>query len=363
MDISARTYFTGVSLTMAAALAFAPLSVAEHPPAPPRVTSSSMRLVATPADIDTAIAELQSVLLDGTHQLAAAAGVPGKGLIGVVDNIVTMWDVLFTRLIDNTSDPILLGSLAILKPFCVDAFAMLAHNLGRINAAITGTTAQVGELLTTALTGSLRNVLVAGVTAANAPLAPASYAGLLVAGIETSQLLLGNGLGVVRSVGDAGFDIGDVVVDELTFQLNNALGSLGKLLTQLGDASGSGLARVVVAAVRGLAFAPALAVFNFGSQAIKTVIATAKGAFDAVVGIGSNIGVPTTASAVREGVRQESRKAPVPARAAIGPTRTAAATRQPPAKKTTPAKASAGESPTRSAATGHSGRGASGRVA
>jgi hypothetical protein len=342
----------------AAAIVAAPLSHATHPAAPPSITVSDIRLVASPADIDTAIDELQSVLLDGTAQLAAAAGVPGQGLIGVVDNIVTMWDVLFTRLISTTSNPTLLGSLAILKPFCVDAFAMLAHNLGRINAVITGTTAHVGELLTTALTGSLRNVLVAGVTAANAPLAPASYTGLLAAGIETGQLLVGNALGVVQAVGDAGFDVGGIVVDELTFQLNNALGSLGKLLTQLGDASGSGLAKVVVAAVRGLALAPALAVFNFGSQAIKAVIATAKGGFDAVVDIGTSL-VGSTGTSTAPAVRSVAIRKPLaspPVREVVTRAEKAPVKAGPAANKASSRKASVGEVGARTPATGHSGR-------
>jgi hypothetical protein len=321
--------------------------------------TSDIRLAASPADIETALDDLQAVLLNGTHQLAAAAGVPGQGLIGVVDNIVTMWDVLFTRLINGTTNPTLLGSLAILKPFCVDAFAMLAHNLGRINALITGTTEQVGELLTTALTGSLRNVLVAGVTAVNAPLAPMSYAGLLAAGIETGELLVGNGLGVVKAMGDAGFDIGGIVTDELTFQLNNAVGSLGKLLTQLGDASGSPLARAVVAGVRGLAFAPALAVFNFGSQAIKAVLTTAKEGFGAVVNIGLSIG-GTTASAVpvQADVRPVTRQSPVPARAAVSLTDKTTAKAKPATKAPARQKASAGEAAPHASATGHSRRSA-----
>ncbi|WP_319428856.1 hypothetical protein [Mycobacterium sp. RTGN5] len=343
MDISARSYLTfGVSLLTASAIAFAPLPITAHQPV--SVATADIRLVVSPAEINAAIDDVQAELLDGTAQLATAAGGPGRGLIGVVDNIVTMWDVLFTRLMNATSDPTQLGSLAILKPFCVDAFAMLAHNLGRINAVITGTTTQVGGLLTTALTGSLRTVLIAGATAANAPLAPSSYTGLLTAAIDTGGLLIGNGLGVVKSMGDAGFDIGGIVTDELTFQLDNALGSLGKLLTQLGDASGSGIAKAVVSAVRGLAFAPALAVFNFGSQVIKTVIATAKTGFDAVVDIGSSIvGSPVTATASAVG------RVPVghsltrsPASVVAARSEKPAAKAKPAAKKSTPSQRSAG---------------------
>jgi hypothetical protein len=348
----------------ASAIVVAPLSVATRPAAPPSIEVSDIRLVASPADIDTAIDELQSVLLDGTAQLAAAAGVPGQGLIGVVDNIVTMWDVLFTRLMNATSDPTQLGSLAILKPFCVDAFAMLAHNLGRINAVITGTTTQVGGLLTTALTGSLRNVLIAGVTVANAPLAPSSYTGLLTAAIDTGGLLIGNGLGLVKSAGDAGFDIGAIVTDELTFQLDNALGSLGKLLTQLGDASGFGIAKAVVSAVRSLALAPVLAVFNFGSHVIKSVITTAKAGFDAIVDIGSSIvgsPVTATASAAKHMPIGHSLIRP-PARGVAARTENAGAKAKPSASKTAPAQASAGDTPTRPRATGHSRRSAVSRA-
>ena len=371
MDISARSYLNaGVSLTMASVIALSPfaVAVAAHPTAPPRVNSSDIRLAVSPADIGTFVDNLQTVLLDGTDQLAAAAGVPGQGLIGVVDNIVTMWDVLFTGLTNGTTNPTLLGSLAILKSFCVDAFEMLAHNLGRINAVITGTTAQVGELLTTALTGSLRNILVAAVNAGTAPLAPASYAGLLAAGVETGQLLVGNGLGVVQAVGDAGFDIVDIATDELTFQFDNAVGSLGKLLTQLGDASGSSLAKVVVSAVRGLAFTPALAVFNFGSQAIKAAIAAMKGGFDAVVGIGSSpagsTGTATASAVAKDSMRQVTRQSPVPAHAAVRPTEKASAKAKPAAKVATRHKAAArhktstSAAASRTSATGHARRSA-----
>ncbi|WP_445167765.1 hypothetical protein ACTXG7_28955 [Mycolicibacterium sp. Dal123E01] len=304
----------------------------------------------SPSDIERSVDALQAVLLDGSGRLAAAAGMPGQGLIGMVDNITAGFDALFTGLAGGTDNAALVESFTILRTFAVDAWAMLAHNLTRINGIITGTTAHVGELMTTALTGSLRNVLIAAVTAVNAPLSPASYAGLLTAGIQTGQLVVGNGLGVVRAVGDAGFDIGGIVTDELTFQLDNALGNLGTLLTQLGDASGSGVAKVVVAAVRGLAIAPALAVINFGSQVIKTTVSTAKAGFDAVVGVGSSIvGAPVTATG----------GAPVtPSAASTRGVEKIVPTGKAGSKKTRPGKATAGQGTTRAPAAGHSPRGA-----
>jgi hypothetical protein len=358
VDISARSSLTaGVSLITASAIALVPLSVAQRyqPVTVPRIAMSDVRLVVNPVAIEAFIDDWRAVLLDGTDQIATVVGLPGQGLIGVVDNIVTGWDVLFTQLMDATTNPTLLGSLAILKSFCVDAFSMLAHNLLRINGVITGTTAQVGELLTTALTGSVRTALLAALNLSNAPLAPASYVGLLNAGIETGKRVVANGLGVVKAVGDAGFDIVDIAADELTFQFDNALGSLGKLMTQLGDASGSGLAKVVVAAVRRLALAPALAVFNFGSHAIKAVIATAKRGFDAVVGIGSSLVGSTTASAVRS-VAIRNPFARLPLREVVTRAEKTDAKATPAANKASSRKTSVSEEGTRAPATGHSGR-------
>lgn len=344
MDVSVRTYaVAGVAFLTAGAIAVAPVSAAP----PPVTMTSAVRLVVSPTDVEVAVDRLQAQLSDGTVRFAAAVGLPGQGLIGVVDNITAGFDALFTGLLSATSDPTLVQSFSILRSFAVDAWAMLAHNLTRINAVITGTTEQVGDLLTTALTATLRTMLVAGVNAINAPLSPASYSGLLTAGIETGRLIVGNGLGVVQSMGDAGFDIADVVTDELTFQLNNAVSSLSTLLEQLGDASGSGIAKAVVSAVRGLAFAPALSVVNAGSQAIKTVIGTAQAGFDAVLGVGSSITGRPVGAAVPSTRRPHK----------LVSTGTAGSA------KPRPGKASANARPARGPATGHSPRPPQGGVA
>jgi hypothetical protein len=176
---------------------------------------------------------------------------------------------------------------------------------------------------------------------------------------------------VVRAVGDAGFDITGIAVDELTFQLNNAVGSLGRLLTQLGGASGSPLAQGVVAAVRGLAFAPALAVFNFGSPVAKAVIATAKEGFDAVVDIGSTIaGSPHTTTASAQAADDGVASTAIPRQpentdagelVTVGVvTEKATARGEAGTKKTAPGKASANKATTRAPAVGHSRRSAGG---
>lgn len=345
MNISLHPYAIGVSLIAATTVALAPVAVAlPHTTlAVPRPAMSDVRLAVSPAEIDAAITELDAALQIGTTSLATAAGAPGLGLIGVVDNITAGFDQLFTTLMNATNDPTLKGSSAVLRTFAVDAWAMLAHNLTRINAIITGTTADVGDLLTTAIAGTLRTMLIAGVNVVNAPLAPASYAGLLTAGVATGQLLAGNTLEVVQAVGDAGFDIAGIVVDELTFQLNNAVdGGLGTLLTQLGDASGSPIAKAVVAAVRGLAFAPALAVVNVGSHVVKVSIDTAKAGFDAVLDAPAPLVTSATTAAVRP-------------RTAVAVPAQKPATKA--GKMPGPRKSSAAGGTKQTSATGHSGRG------
>ena len=108
----------------------------------------------------------------------------------------------------------------------------------------------------------------------NDPLSAASYAGLLTAGVASGQLLAGNGLEAIQRLGDGGFEIAGIALDEVTFQFNNAVSRLSAVATQLGNASGNSFIAAVIAAVRSLAVAPAVAVFNLGSSTIGTVLAT-----------------------------------------------------------------------------------------
>jgi hypothetical protein len=298
MEISARAYLTaGVSLAAATAIAFTPLAIpaTRRPMEIPRVTVADVQLTATPADVEAFIPNVQAVLTDGSTAVADVVGIPGQTLIGAVGNIVTLIDVVFSGAINATDNPTLAASLTILKTLTHDAYAMLHENLSLINPVITTTTARVGELVTSALTGSLQNSLIAAVNVANNLLSPASYVGLLTAGAASGQLVVGNGLKAIQSIGDGGFDIAGIALKEVTFQFNNAVTRLGDLLTQLGDASGNAVVEAVVGAVRGLAFAPAQAVFNLGSGAAGTVLTAAHTGFDQILGGASSIVNPTSA--------------------------------------------------------------------
>src|SRR5688572_21853400 len=194
MELSARSFVTaGVALTAASAVAFTPVAIpgrAVSIPsvAAPIVSMPDVRLAVSAADLEAFFAGVQAVLARSTAGAADLAGVPGQNLIGVVDNIVTLIDTVFTGLIDSTNNQTLVASLTILKTLSVDAFAMLSENLGRINPVITTTTAQVGDLLTTALTAALRNVSVALLNLATDPFSPASSVGLITAGLTSGRL-------------------------------------------------------------------------------------------------------------------------------------------------------------------------------
>jgi hypothetical protein len=240
VELVNRSYLTtALAFTAATAIAVTPLVIAPTttPLSQPAASVSGIALAVAPADIELFIADLEAELDNGTAAVTAVAGVPGRALIGVVDNIVTAIDVTFTGLIDATGDQTAAASLTILKTLSHDAFAMLAENLGRINSVITTTTTQIGALVTSAVTGSLQNVLVALVNLANDPLSAEKYLGLLTAGVASVQLLVGNGLEITRGLTEAAFDVVEIAVDEVTFQIDNAVSGLSALVAQLGSAS------------------------------------------------------------------------------------------------------------------------------
>ena len=297
MEFSARSYLTaGMSLTAATAIALTPLAIPSNDLRVdlPRVTVADVRLAVAPTDIEALVANLQAALGAGSTAVAGASGIPGQALIGTVDNIVRLINLGFGGLIDATGDPNVAASLTILKTLSSDAFAKLAENLRRVNPIITSTTAEVGQLLTTALTGSLQNVLIAAVNVANDPLSFASYAGLFSAGVASGQLIAGNGIRAVQSVGDGVLDFAVIANQEFTFQINNAATRLGDLLAQIGAATGNPIVEAIIGTVRAMAIAPALAFVNAGSAVFETVVTTAKAGLDGILGGAANVINPIT---------------------------------------------------------------------
>ncbi|MGE0783906.1 hypothetical protein [Mycolicibacterium sp.] len=304
MQISVRSYLTaGLAFTTAGAIALAPLAIPQSPPAVtiPHVAVPDIRLTVTPADIETFVAALQEVLDEATATVAAVAGIPGQTVVSVVNGIVALINTVFTGLIDATDSETLVALLTVLRTLSSDAFAKLAENVGLANPVITATTTQVGELVTSAVTGTLQSVLIAVVNVVNDPLSFANYAGLLTAGVAGGQLLAGNGLAAVQAVGDAGYTLTGIALSEVTFQLNNLGAGFNAFLDELGAASGSPLVESVIAAVQGLAVAPGLAVVNAASGVTATVLASGNAAFGVVVGGLSEV-MESTGTALRSAI-------------------------------------------------------------
>jgi len=288
MDISARSFLSfTASLTVASAIAIAP----PPPPMPaiPTPTVADVRLTASPAEIEAAIARFQGVFDDLSAGAGELAGLPGRGLIAAAGGIENFFDVALTRLIDDATDPDAATSLTILRTLAVNAWAMLEHNLGRINPVITYTTEQVGKLLSGAVTGSAQNMLIALSELAGHPLALQSYAHLFTAALDSGRLVVGNGLRVIHEIGGAGLDIAQVVVDELTYQVDNLIGGFSTLLTHIGDTSASPLVAAALGAVRDLVLAPVRAVVDAGSRVISTVVTITHTGFDRVLDTATDI--------------------------------------------------------------------------
>jgi hypothetical protein len=336
MHASARTPFaTAIAMTSAATIALSPLALPpDHRLAPlPHVGTvvTDVALTASAADVDAFIANLQAALDGVTSGATALSGIPAQNLIGTVDNIVSSLHTVFDGLIGVTANPTIAASLTIVKTLSVDAFAKLAENLGRINGEITATTAQVGDLVTTALTGSLRNAALAVVGVVNDPLSPSSYAGLATAGLATGQLLAANGLRGIQAIGDGGFHIAGIALSEVTFQFDNAVSRLGTLLTQLGDASGNAVVAAVVNTVQSFTISPALTVVNAGSSAINSVLTTANAGFDAVLGGVIHVVDPTTPAPADTGTTTAARTAVAATQTTRSAPATAVFTRRAPA--------------------------------
>jgi hypothetical protein len=282
MDISARSFLSfsasmAVSVTAASAIVLAPPPPAVH--AVPVRTVADVQLTASPAEIEAAIARFQGFFDDVSEGAGQLAGIPGRGLIAAAGGIENFFDVALTRAIDGTTDPDAVESLTILRTLAVNAWGMLEHNLGRINPVISSTTEEVGKLVSGAVTGSAQNLLIA----------LSGGGGLLSAVFDSGQLVLGNGLRVIHQVGGAGFEIAQIVVDELTYQVDNLIAGFSTLLTHVGDASASPFVAAALGAVRDLVLAPVRAVVDAGSRVISTVVTATHAGFDRVLDTATGI--------------------------------------------------------------------------
>lgn len=286
MEISLRSYMTaGVSLTAATAIAMTPLALPanERVTALPSVSTADVQLVVTTEEIEAFIANLQGALDDVTATVAGLVGIPGQTLADVIFGAAQLNNDLFNSLIAATTNPTLIGLLTALNFYSTTGLTQLATTVESANDTLVATLETTTNLLTSALTGSLQNVLIAVNNIVNDPLAFANYAGLLGAGVASGELLAFNGLEALQTAGNGLFTIGAIGLGGLEFQVNNLVTGFNTILSGIGAASGSGLVEAAISAVQGIVILPALSLFNVGVGVVQDVVGGAAVAFNTVV--------------------------------------------------------------------------------
>lgn len=286
MEISLRSYLTaGISLTAASAIAFTPLMIPANEKALtiPSVSVSDVQLVVTTEEIEEFIANLQGALDDVTETVAGLVAIPGQTLADVIAAAAELNNDLYTALIDSTDNATLQGLLTALNFYSTTGLVQLAGTVEAANNVLVITLAQTTTLLTSALTGSLQNVLIAVNNIVNDPLAFSNYAGLLGAGIASGELLGYNGLEAVQGLGNGLFAVGGIGLGGFSFQVNNAITGLNAVLSGIGAASGIGIVEAAIAALQGIVIAPALGLFNIGVGTIGDVVGGAAVGFNVLV--------------------------------------------------------------------------------
>ncbi|CAN5313708.1 hypothetical protein BH11ACT6_BH11ACT6_41490 [soil metagenome] len=295
MEISLRSYLTaGVSLTAASAIAFTPLVMPANEKALtiPSVSISDIQLAVTPADIEAFIANIQGALDDLTATVAEIIAIPGQTLVDVILAAEQLNDDLYSSLIGLTDNATIIGLLTILNLTSSSGLASLANTVGNANATIVTSFAETTELLTSALTGSLQNVLIALVNVVNDPTSFASYAGLVNAPVASGQLLAFNGISAIGNLGNAAFGLATIGLNGLTSQVNILGGGLNALLSGLGTASGSEIVQAALGLIQGIVIAPALIGYNTVAGVASVTLGVATGGFN-ILG-GGALGVVTS---------------------------------------------------------------------
>lgn len=259
MQLSVRSYLAaGLSLTTASAIALTPIALPanDRVGAVPSVTISDIQLTVTPADIQAFFAALQSELAGFNESIAAVVALPGDTLADGLLATIDLTDSLYDSLRSATSNATLRALLDALQATSDNGLYSLLEAVELSTGTIYTTTDTILDLVTSAVTGSLSNVVSAVVAVANNPLRFANYAGLLGAGVATGQLLADNGLGVVHSLGSAGLDFAEIGVEAVWDQIDNAVWSVRGLMDVAVGATGSHILEAVNAAVQSIFIAP-----------------------------------------------------------------------------------------------------------
>lgn len=280
MELSARSYLTaGVALTTAAAIAFTPVLPPTSAPTLelPRVSVSEVHLAAVinPADVEALVANLHAAMSGVGATVTSLVANADQTLTGALNSAVAVNDNVWDGLIDAArGSAVLVTLLRGLRSASSGGLSDLSATVGSAGDAVTLTTGELTNLLTSTVTGSLATALQAVVRVLNDPLALSSYIALAAAPLGIAGLALENGIDAVRSLATNGVDLVDTVVHGVTAQIDNALTLVNTVI-----ASGRGLTDVfiidgVLTAVQGIVSAPVSAVLA-GVNGISTTLANA----------------------------------------------------------------------------------------
>lgn len=282
MESFARPYIkAGIAATMASAIVFSPLAVTSPhqltAPAVPHVTVSEMRLgaVISPADVAALVANLDNALKAVGDTVTSVVDTAGNTLTSALHSAATLSDTVWDQLIAAAAgSPPLKAVLVALKSASSGGLGQLATTVSTAGAAITLSTGQVTEILTSAVTGSLGTALQAVANVVNNPLAASSYIGLLASPLGIAGLVLQHGVTGVTGLASNGLKLADTLVHGVTAQITNALSTVNGLLDAGKELTDIALINGALTAVQGIVSAPVTAVLA-GVNGISSAISNA----------------------------------------------------------------------------------------
>lgn len=292
MEISTRSYRTaGMAFTMAGTLALAPvgLAVGERATPLPIVSAPNIQLSAAinPADVQALIANLYSALDDVTQTVAEVSLAPGNSLVDALTSANAVNGEVWNGLINATDSAPLRALLGALSMMSTHNFGELIKTVDALNTDIAVLPAQIFQTIGFAVTGSLTAALGAVTNLINQPSAASSYTGLASSALQ-QVIFAGQGaLQTVDWTGQAVLNAANTVVDGLWEQVPGALIGLDDALYQAAEQSDSAVVDAVIAAVQGLAVAPAFAISNSALGLASSLVGAGIGGFNTAMKSGA----------------------------------------------------------------------------
>lgn len=265
MELSVRPYMNaGIALTAAGAIALTPVAVSPERTSfsVPHASAAEIQLAATvtPADVAALVANLDTAMAAATSTIGSLVDAPSHTLSSALQSAAglnnTVWDGLIRA---GGANPTLSAVLVALKAASSGGLAELARSVGSAGDAVTLTTGQVADLLTSTVTGSLGTAMQAVASIVHDPLAAASYIGLLTTPIGLLGLALQGGVNTVAAVAITGAELASTLVDGVSAQIANAVSLVNNLLQAGKTLTDIALVDGALTALQGIVSAPVTA--------------------------------------------------------------------------------------------------------